>query len=127
MIIDLFSNIYIYIIIFTYILYLIVFIGLIQLNHTYLRLFSSFIQLCIALFLIIKFNPFSKHQFVKKDSRIIFSSGIFLLINLGTTELFIRFYNDIKSNWIILPSNDTRENDTRENDTRENDTRENEK
>ena len=93
-----FSKYYIYIIVFTYVLYLSFFIGIVSINYTYLRLFSSVIQFFIALFLIVRFHPFKTDiQLNKDDVRIIYSSGIFLLINLGFTEFIIAFYEDIKT------------------------------
>jgi len=91
-----YSKYYIYIIVFTYVLYISVFIGVVSLNYKYLRYFSNFVQFIIAVFLIIRFHPFKKNLTLKEgDSRVIYSSGLFLLINLGATEFVIWFYNDI--------------------------------
>jgi hypothetical protein len=85
-----FSKIYIHIIFFTYLLYFLLFFGIVTLNPEYIRYFSSFVQFCVAMFLIIRFNPFRREITLKEgESRIIFSSGIFLLINLGATEIAI--------------------------------------
>jgi hypothetical protein len=95
---DYFSHYYIYIIYFTYFLYTVLFVGIISINYEYLRLFSAFIQLFIGIFLVIRFNPFRNQynqSFKEEDKRIIFSSGLFLLINLSSTELIIYFYDNI--------------------------------
>jgi len=81
-----------------YLVYFMIFIGIASVNYTYLRDFSSFVQFCVAVFLIYKFNPFfnnSKITLSEGDSIVINGSGVFLLINLGATEFAIRFYNDI--------------------------------
>jgi len=93
---DYFSKSYIYIIGISYLLYGVAFLGILYIQPNYVRLFSSFIQLLIALYLIVRFHPFRKHIFRESDSNIIYGSGIFLLINLGLTEFVIRFYDDIK-------------------------------
>ena len=95
-ILDVFAHHYIYVIIFVYVLYISIFIGLLSVNPNYLRWFSSTMQLLIGLFLVIRFNPFRQAKLRPGDSRIIYSSGLFLLINLGATEFFIKFYDDIR-------------------------------
>jgi hypothetical protein len=94
---EIFSKAYIYMIGFSYVLYGIVFFGVLSLNPEYLRLFSGFIQFLIAVFLIARFHPFRKHVFRESDSHVIYGSGVFLLINLGLTEFVIRFYDDLKT------------------------------
>jgi hypothetical protein len=98
-----FSGIYIYIIVVSYLLYGFVFLGIISVNYTYLRYFSSFVQLCIALFLMYRFNPFRTQIALQKgDSMIIYSSGFFLLLNLGATEFVLQYYKKIKEITTII-------------------------
>jgi len=73
-----------------YLMYFLVFFGLFNINKEYTRLFSNFIQLGICLFLIIRFNPFRKHELREFDGDIIFGSAMFLLANLGITEYIIQ-------------------------------------
>lgn len=51
---------------------------------------NAFIHCFIAVFLIVRFNPFyeKKQNLNANDSYIIFGSGIFLLVNLGIFQLF---------------------------------------
>jgi hypothetical protein len=78
----------------------------VAINYTYLRYFSSFIQFYIAVFLIVRFNPFKKNISLNEgDARVIYGSGIFLLINLGATEFVIQFYEKINKklkDWGLL-------------------------
>jgi len=79
---------YIYSIIAVDIIYVIVFIGIINLNGEYLTEFNIFIQLFVCLFLIFRFNPFRKPEFRPHDAHVIFGSATFLLLNLGFVEFF---------------------------------------
>jgi hypothetical protein len=103
-----FSRIFIYIVILTYIFYGLLFIGVVLVDVKYLRVFSILVQICIAFFLIIRFNPFRTNiQLREGDSRIIYSSGIFLLINLMASEFTIYFSDSFKK--IIGTKNDDKE------------------
>jgi|688.fasta_scaffold13205_4 hypothetical protein len=105
---DLFSKNYIYIVVLTYVLYISFFIGILSINPKYLRIFSSIVQFCLGVFLIFRFNPFRNHYELKEgDARVISSSGLFLLVNLGATEFAIQ-YDYIKEklkDWNIISQN----------------------
>lgn len=79
---------YIYAIVGIHVIYIIAFIGLINLNGAYLNEYNIFIQTFVCLFLLLRFNPFRKHNFKESDSHIIFGSATFLLLNLGFVEVF---------------------------------------
>lgn len=56
-----------------------------QLNH--------FIQLFIALFLMIRYHPFTNHlEWNPSDGHIIFASGCFIIINLGIVQYFTNWF-----------------------------------
>jgi len=80
---------YIYGIVFFHISYIVLFIGLFQINKEYLRILDILIQTFICVFLIVRFNPFRKHILRPRDGKIIFGSATFLLLNLG----FVKFFN----------------------------------
>jgi hypothetical protein len=80
-----------------YLMYFLIFFGLFNINKEYTRLLGNFIQLGICLFLIIRFNPFRKHELREFDSVIIFGSAMFLLANLGITEYIIQFVRNKRS------------------------------
>ena len=79
---------YIYVIAFFHLAYVVVFIGLVELNEKYLNVLDISIQTFICFFLITRFNPFRKHIFRPSDAKIIFGSATFLLLNLGFVKLF---------------------------------------
>jgi hypothetical protein len=78
-----------------HVLYTVVFLGIITVNEKYIHYFSSFIQVFIACFLIIRFFPYRSHYLKDFDSEIIFGCGIFLFSNVFFTEL---------AKWIDLDS-----------------------
>jgi hypothetical protein len=81
-------NISIFIIV---ILYVATFLGIFYINPNYIDTFSVIIHIIIALVLIIRFNPFNinPHHFDHDiDPPIIFTSGIFILTNIGFTFIF---------------------------------------
>ena len=78
-----------------YLIYSLLFIGVIYLNHEYLYLFRMIMQILVCLFLIYRFHPFQQHVLKSYDSRIIFSSAIFLLINIGIVEIASNIFSPI--------------------------------
>jgi hypothetical protein len=82
-------------ILLTYIAYFAAFFGILYIDDSYIRAFSTFIQFGVCLFLIIRFFPLRKtHEITKLDVSIIFYCATFLLMNV----VFIEMYN-------ILPRN----------------------
>ena len=63
------SDYYYYLLYTTYLLYALLFFGLLH-NEAYITLVSNITQMFIALFLIIRFNPFTKTTFTKIDKKI---------------------------------------------------------
>jgi len=45
-----------------------------------------------------RFHPFRKHYFTKNDATMIFSSALFMLQNIGLTELVIKYGNGLEQN-----------------------------
>jgi len=68
----------------TWILYIVIALGLSANAPQYLDELHSFIKLYISLFLIYRFNPFRRVKFTGLDAKIAFSAGVFLL---GTTAI----------------------------------------
>jgi hypothetical protein len=76
-------------IIFIHISYLAVFFGIVYVDERYIRYFSTFIQLFVCLFLIIRFFPLNKTQETTKlDVSIIFYCATFLLMNVVSIEIY---------------------------------------
>ena len=69
------------------ILYIIVYIGLITNKPIYLQMLITGFHTFICLFLLYKFNPFRTHTLNQNDGKIIFASALFMLTNLGITEI----------------------------------------
>ena len=90
---DFSGNYYKYILITLHLTYALLLFGIVAINPSYLRELNIFIQSFVCLFLIVKFNPFRKHVLKENDARIIFSSAIFLLINMGVIETARQFFD----------------------------------
>jgi len=74
----------------TYILYIVIALGLSANAPQYLDNLNSFIKIYISLFLIYRFNPFRRVKFTELDGKIAFSAGVFLL---GTTAIDVTLQN----------------------------------
>ena len=68
-------------------LYGLLFIGVIYINPEYLQIFITIMQLFVCLFLIYRFHPYKEHVLKKYDAQIIFSSAIFLLVNITAVDI----------------------------------------
>lgn len=63
----------------TWILYIVVALGLSASAPQYLDDLHAFVKIYVSLFLIYRFNPFRRVKFTGLDAKIAFSAGIFLL------------------------------------------------
>lgn len=62
-------------------------------NYIYFYQLNNFIQLFIALFLMIRYRPFqSQFKWNPSDGHIIFASGFFIIINLGILNFFTSYF-----------------------------------
>jgi len=84
-------NIYIWLFAIPYVLYFIAFFGIWYVNPSYIQIISVIMQLYISIFLMIRFNPFIKHEFRQYDDRLIFASAFLLLTNVGVTSFFMEY------------------------------------
>jgi len=78
--------------------YGLIFIGVIYINSEYLYAFKTVMQLIVCIFLIYRFHPYRKHILQKYDAQIIFSSAMFLLVNISAVAV---------ANQIITPIGDS--------------------
>ena len=78
---------------FYYASYLLLFFHILDSSkYIYFYNLNNFIQLFIALFLLIRFHPFrQKFEFHPSDSHIIFASACFLIVNLGIVNYFTKW------------------------------------
>jgi len=84
-------NIYIWLFAIPYILYFVAFFGIWYVNPSYIHIISTIMQVYVAVFLMLRFNPFVKHEFRPYDDRIIFGSAFLLLTNVGVTSFFSKY------------------------------------
>jgi len=78
--------------------YGLIFIGVIYINSEYLYAFKTVMQLIVCIFLIYRFHPYRTHILQKYDAQIIFSSAMFLLVNISAVAV---------ANQIITPIDDS--------------------
>lgn len=64
---------------FSYFLYFLFVIGFANNAPEYLIPLNYYVQIYVSLFLIIRFNPFSKVKFTELDKKIAFTGGIFIV------------------------------------------------
>ena len=61
----------------------------------YIQTASTFIRIGIAVLLLIRFNPFIKHELKKYDGELIFTAAIVLLVNEFINKYIIANYDDL--------------------------------
>lgn len=71
-----------------YILYALSFLGLYSKAPEYLTTIDFILRTYVSLFLVLRFNPFTKVKFTEFDRKIIFSAGVFLILSSTITSLF---------------------------------------
>ena len=91
------EKIFLYIFYGSWIIYFITLIGTIQYGSEYLDFMREGLKIYVALFLIIKFNPFTnKTSFTQFDRRIAFQAGVFLLSTTILNNIIINYTDTIK-------------------------------
>jgi hypothetical protein len=73
----------------TWILYILIALGLSTNAPQYLDTLQSIFKIYISLFLIIRFNPFRHVKFTHLDAKIAFSAGVFLLATSAINKLIV--------------------------------------
>ena len=89
--------VYSFLIFFIYASYFLAFFGLYYVSPDLLNSFRYAITFFICMFLIIRFNPFQKHELRYFDDKLIFGSGLILLSNLGFELYFTKIEDKTKS------------------------------
>lgn len=77
---------YLFLIFTIYIFYFLVLVGIIPRNYGLIDLSIKVLHTFICLFLMIRFNPFRKHELREFDANLIFAAGAVLFINMGVGE-----------------------------------------
>ena len=76
-------------IILIHIAYLALFFGILYIDESYIRAFSTFIQFVVCMFLVVRFSPWRKtYEVTKLDVSIIFYCATFLLMNVVFVEVY---------------------------------------
>ena len=90
---DYFGHYYLYILFWFHIIYFSVIFGIVVLDIALLNKFNVFIHTMVCVILILRFNPLrEKNRLRENDSHIIFSSSLFLLLNMGVVEIIRKFF-----------------------------------
>lgn len=93
-----YENMFLYLLYFSWILYIIVLLGITTKAPDYLSSLQNVLKIYIALFLIIKFNIYNKDdQMSKFDKRIAFSAGVFLLLTTTITNIVEKYISEIQA------------------------------
>lgn len=76
------GNLFIYLMVITYILYIFLYLGLFYIDERYTTILEVITQTYISLSLLYYFNPFSSYTTITSTMRrVIFSAGFTLLVN----------------------------------------------
>ena len=90
---DYFGHYYLHILFWFHIIYFSVIFGIVVLDIAVLNKFNIFIHSLVCIILILRFNPLrEKNRLRENDSHIIFSSSLFLLLNMGVIEVIRNFF-----------------------------------
>jgi hypothetical protein len=80
----------------TWILYIVIALGLSANAPQYLDDLQNFIKLYVSLFLIYRFNPFRRVKFTGLDAKIAFSAGVFLLATTAINSVLHNYLSELK-------------------------------
>ena len=95
---DYFGDYYLTTLFWFHIIYFLVVFGIITLDMALLNSFNVIIHTIVCLFLIARFNPLREKNTLRAiDSRIIFSSSLFLLLNMTVIELIHKYFPSISA------------------------------
>ena len=77
----------------SYVLYFIIYFGLVSKAPEYLFILQTAVKLYISLYLIFKFNYFTQLPFNNFDKKIAFNAGVFLFTTIVFGDLYYIFNN----------------------------------
>jgi len=78
------------------VLYFTALAGVVLINTAYIDVFNVVVHTILCLFLMYRFNPMHKNIVIKDyDKVIIFSSALFLLLNLGIIEVIKNMFTKL--------------------------------
>jgi hypothetical protein len=91
------NNVYDILVYITWILYIVIALGLSANAPQYLDTLQYYIKMYISLFLIYRFNPFRRVKFTGLDAKISFSAGVFLLATTAINNILQKYLTNLKS------------------------------
>ena len=87
-----------YVTVFTYILYIVIALGLSATAPAYLTDLLFYTKMYVSLFLIYRFNPLRFVKFTPLDAKIAFNAGIFLLFTTAINSVLATYINFFRDN-----------------------------
>jgi hypothetical protein len=82
---------------FSYFLYFLFVIGFANNAPEYLIPLNYYVQIYVSLFLIIRFNPFSKVKFTELDKKIAFTGGLFIISTSILNKSVLDYVSEARS------------------------------
>jgi hypothetical protein len=90
------DNLYNIIAYVSFILYILISLGISANAPQYLDTLQYYIKIYISLFLIIRFNPFRTVKFTELDTKIAFSAGLFLLATTAINNVLQKYLTNFE-------------------------------
>lgn len=84
------------VIVITWVLYISIATGLSINAPKYLETFDYYVKIYVSLFLLWRFNPFTKTTFTELDRKIAFSAGILIFTTTSLHSLLVKYFSEIK-------------------------------
>lgn len=91
-------NLFAFVLWLSFILYLLVIFHIGNVSDEYLKTLRLATRIYISLFLLYRFNNFSKkkNQFTEYDRQVVFQSALFLLLTISIAEVYSRFLKPVE-------------------------------
>lgn len=80
----------------TWFLYFAILLGLSANAPQYLNDLQYYVKMYVSLFLIVRFNPFTRARFNELDGKIAFSAGVFLITTTAINGLLEMYLDKLK-------------------------------
>lgn len=81
----------------TYTLYILFAVGVVKSAPQYLETLDYYVKIYISLFLLWRFNPFTKIHFTDLDRKISFTAGVFLFTTSAVNQILIKYLSNAKT------------------------------
>ena len=86
----------------TWVLYFAILLGLSANAPQYLDDLQYYVKMYVSLFLIVRFNPFTRVRFNELDGKIAFSAGVFLITTTAINGLLQMYLEKLKGGLQLL-------------------------